>query len=138
MKRKTIIGLVVMIGFASLLLLSFGDQVGGYMTFAEAEASGDRAHVVGQWAKPETARYDPASNLFTFHLEDEEKQVRLVHYQDPKPASFEDAEMIVIQGKLEGEVFMADHILMKCPSKYNDTRALEEAASESYRSGDSG
>ncbi|MDE2731950.1 MAG: cytochrome c maturation protein CcmE [Bacteroidota bacterium] len=134
MRVKTVVALVAMAGFGLLLVLSFGDQVGGYMTFEEAEATTVHAHVVGHWVRPEAARYDPASNLFTFYMEDEQQQERLVHYRNPKPASFEDAEQLVVQGKLEGEVFMADHILMKCPSKYNDTRALEEAASESYLS----
>lgn len=132
MKLKTIIGLVALAGFSLLLLLSFEDQIGGYMTFEEARASESMAHVVGYWVNPEAARYDPASNLFTFYLKDEQEQVRLVHFQDPKPASFEDAEKIVVQGKLDGEVFHAEHILMKCPSKYNDSRALQEAAAESY------
>ena len=50
-----------------------------------------------------------------------------MHYWDPKPASFEDAEKIVVEGYLNGEVFEAEHILMKCPSKYSDTNALDQA-----------
>ena len=106
------------------------------MTFEEAEAEDARAHVVGYWVTPEETRYDPASNLFSFYMEDEQQDVRLVHFQNPKPASFEDAEKIVVEGKLEGDVFHAEHILMKCPSKYNDARALEEATAAPYSPGD--
>ena len=134
MRIKTIVALVALAGFGLLLLLSFGDQVGGYMTFEEAEVKDAHAHVVGHWVRPEDARYDRVTNLFTFYMEDEQQQERLVHYYNPKPASFEDAEQLVVQGKMEGEIFVADKILMKCPSKYNDTRALENAASESYLS----
>ncbi len=123
MKTKTIVGLVLLIGFTSLLFLNFGQQVGGYMNFAEAEAAGARAHVVGAWLKDRPTRYDPAQNLFSFYMRDELGNVRKVHYPNPKPANFEDAERLVIDGYVDGEVFVAEHILVKCPSKYNDTRA---------------
>jgi cytochrome c-type biogenesis protein CcmE len=129
MKPKTIIGLVVLLGFASLLFLNFGDQVGGYMSFEEASETGARAHVVGQWVQTEQTQYDPAQNLFTFYMKDDRGAVRQVRYANPKPASFEDAEKLVVEGYLQGDVFEAEHILMKCPSKYNDQRGLEQAQS---------
>ena len=48
-----------------------------------------------------------------------------VVYNNPKPANFEDAESVVVEGKMNGDVFEAEYILVKCPSKYNDTRSLE-------------
>ena len=127
MKPKTLIGLVVLVAFASLLFLNFGEQVSGYMSFEEAAETGVRAHVVGQWVQHDQARYDPAQNLFVFYMEDDQGIVRQVRYANPKPASFEDAEKLVVEGQLQGDVFVAEHILMKCPSKYNDERALQQA-----------
>ena len=60
-------------------------------------------------------------------MEDDRGVVRQVRYANPKPASFEDAEKLVVEGHLKDDVFVAEHILMKCPSKYNDTRSLQEA-----------
>lgn len=128
MKPKTIIGLVLMVGFAALLFLNFGEQVGGYMTFDEAEAAGAKAHVVGTWAEEEPMQYDRTQNLFTFHMQDEAGAVREVRYTNPKPANFEEAEQLVVQGRVENGAFVADHILVKCPSKYNDERGLQEAS----------
>jgi len=54
--------------------------------------------------------------------------VRQVVYPNPKPANFEDAEQVVVNGRMEGDVFVAEHILVKCPSKYNDERGLEGMA----------
>lgn len=119
MKPKTLIGLVLMIGFAALLLMNFGQQVGGYMTFTEAEATGSKAHVVGHWVKDRAYEYDRDRNVFRFYMEDEKGVMRQVHYANPKPANFEDAERLVIEGYTRGDVFVADHILVKCPSKYN-------------------
>ena len=127
MKPKTIVGLIAIAGFSTLLFLNFGSQVGGYMDFAEAAERSARAHVVGEWVEAEPTHYDPSENLFTFFMKDDQGAVRQVRYANPMPASFEDADKIVVEGRLEGEVFVAEHILMKCPSKYNDARALEEA-----------
>ncbi len=125
MKKKTILGLVLMGAFASLLLLNFGDQVGGYMNFAQAGETGSRAHVVGKWVEDQKFQYDPASNQFSFMMEDSEGEIMRVVYNNPKPANFEDAESVVVEGKMIGDVFEAEYILVKCPSKYNATRSLE-------------
>ena len=128
MKKKTIIGLLLLVGFTSVLFMNFGRQVGGYMNFAEAAEAGAKAHVVGAWVKDQPARYDPARNLFSFYMRDELGNVRLVHYANPKPANFEDAERLVIDGYAQGDTFVAEHILVKCPSKYNDTRDLQKTS----------
>ena len=126
MKPKTIVGLVLIVGFSSMLLLNFGRQVGGYMNFVEAEEALTPAHVVGMWVDSDEFRYDASSNVFTFHMQDDAGNVREVRYGNPKPANFEDAEKLVIEGSAQGDVFIADNILVKCPSKYNDARGLQE------------
>lgn len=128
LKPKTITGFVLMLGFGALLFLNFGQQVGGYMDFVEAEETGVEAHVVGTWVEAERYAYDRDRNVFSFHMQDEEGQVRLVEYPNPKPANFEDAERLVVQGATEGEIFVARHILVKCPSKYNDGAEFQAAS----------
>ena len=129
MKPKTLIGLAVMLGFGALLFLHFGEQVGGYMNFAEAEETGAQAHVVGEWVEEAQYQYDREQNIFSFYMKDEAGYVRLVHYANPKPANFEDAERLVVEGYTDEDVFRAQHILVKCPSKYNDAPDFKEAAS---------
>ena len=125
MKPKTIVGLVLMAAFGGLLFLNFGEQVGGYMNFAQAETSGAKAHVVGTWAQEQPTHYDQSANVFTFHMRDEVGQIRRVRYANPKPANFEEAEQLVVEGYAQDEVFVAEHILVKCPSKYNDAKGLD-------------
>lgn len=126
MKPKSLFGLVAMVGFASLLLLNFGSAVGGYMDFESAEATDSQAHVVGMWVADQPQSYDRERNVFSFTMQDEAGNVRRVEYRNPKPANFEDAERLVIEGRPRGDVFEATHILVKCPSKYNDERALQQ------------
>lgn len=123
MKPKAIAGLLVLAVFSVLLFRSFGQQVGGYMNFAQAAETGAEAHVVGTWVKDGAFGYDRAANVFTFEMLDEKGQRRLVRYHNPKPANFEQAQQVVVQGRADGDVFVASHILVKCPSKYNDGRA---------------
>jgi cytochrome c-type biogenesis protein CcmE len=119
MKAKTVIGVALLIGFTSLLFMNFGQQVGAYMDFEQASESGAKAHVVGTWMKDMDSRYDPAQNVFVFYMQDDAGNVRQVNYSNPKPANFEDAEKLVIEGVADGEIFQAENILVKCPSKYN-------------------
>ncbi|MEZ4702408.1 MAG: cytochrome c maturation protein CcmE [Rhodothermales bacterium] len=124
MKIKNILALALGIVFVGVLFMNFGSSVGGYMDFQEAQASGSSAHVVGTWANDHPINYDPQTNTFTFHMRDENGTLLKVEYPNPKPANFEDAEKLVIEGKIKGDVFAAEHILVKCPSKYNDTNVM--------------
>lgn len=127
MRPKTVIGFVLIVGFGTLLFANFGEQVGGYMDFQQAQATGSSAHVVGNWVKDRNFSYDRERNVFSFYMADETGAVRLVNYPNPKPANFEDAERLVVEGYTDGDVFVAKHILVKCPSKYNDERSLQNA-----------
>lgn len=126
MKLKNIIGLAFIFGFIILAFLNFGDSVGGYMDFAEAKATGAKAHVVGKWLEEKPVAYDQEKNIFSFYMADEQGIERKVHYLNPKPANFEDAEKLVVEGSMQGDVFVADYILVKCPSKYNDENVMGE------------
>ena len=127
MRPKTILGLALIAVFGFLVVNSFGQQVAGYEDFAAAAENGRRAHVVGTWVKAQPAAYDPGANRFSFYMADEQGAVRQVVYANPKPANFEDAEQVVVDGHMDGEVFVAENILVKCPSKYNDGREFEQA-----------
>lgn len=124
-RLKTVLGVAFIVVFGVMVVNSFGQQVAGYENFSEATENARRAHVVGEWLKTRPAAYDPASNEFSFWMRDEIGGVHQVIYPNPKPANFEDAERVVVDGQMEGEVFVAEHILVKCPSKYNDARGLE-------------
>jgi cytochrome c-type biogenesis protein CcmE len=125
MKPKTIGGLVLLAIFSVLLIQSFGASVGGYMDFAEAEQTSASAHVVGTWDREAGFTYDPHTNIFSFVMLDEGGARRPVVYHNPKPPNFEDADQVVVEGHMGEGAFVAEHILVKCPSKYNDERAIQ-------------
>lgn len=126
MKPKTVVGILLLVGFSSVLLFNFGEQVGGYMNFDQAAETGSRAHVVGTWVRESAFSYNRENNVFSFHMTDELGNVREVQYSNPKPPNFEDAEQLVVEGFTKGEIFIAENILVKCPSKYENTSEFED------------
>ncbi|MEM8891311.1 MAG: cytochrome c maturation protein CcmE, partial [Bacteroidota bacterium] len=65
--------------------------------------------------------YDPNTDMFQFYMQDTTNNVELVYYQDPKPQNFEQAEKVVVVGGYKNENFVAEKIIMKCPSKFEQT-----------------
>ncbi len=125
MKRTHII-LIALIAVAIGAIVSTYGDASTYEGFATAAENPEKEyHVVGTLNKQKPREYNPQvdANLFTFYLIDEQGQERQVVYHAPEPADFERSEKIVIIGKMNGEVFDANKILLKCPSKYNEGQA---------------
>ncbi|HNY04083.1 MAG TPA: cytochrome c maturation protein CcmE, partial [Bacteroidales bacterium] len=55
-------------------------------------------------------------------MTDEKGVERQVIYNNAKPQDFEKSEKVVIIGSMQGEIFVAKSLLLKCPSKYNDKK----------------
>ena len=55
-------------------------------------------------------------------LVDNEGVEQEVFYNEPVPADFTRSESVVVIGSYKNDdIFIADKILMKCPSKYQET-----------------
>jgi len=122
MKKTHIIGIIV-IAIAIGSLVSTLGNTSTYADFAEALSNpGTEYHVVGKLAKEKPTEYNPEINTdeFTFYLLDNKGIEKKVVLHKSKPQDFERSEQIVVIGKMEGQEFHANEILMKCPSKYND------------------
>lgn len=120
MKPRTLIALILVIVFLVVLLTSQLSNQSYYTDFNTAKSSGDKVHVVATWVDREKSNYNADEDVFTFYLQDTLNNVTLVRYHDPKPPSLESAEKVVIEGRHKGDYFEAEHIYLKCPSKYED------------------
>ncbi len=121
MKTTHIVILVALAGFVALLGINLGKNTSTYTDFSAAKASEKEVHIVGEWVNRDQSNYDPTRDLFQFYMKDTVDNVQLVHYYDPKPVNFEAAEKVVIIGEYNQDVFVADKIIMKCPSKFEQT-----------------
>ena len=131
MKKGHIIGLCIIAVAIAIIMTSIGDA-SSYENFDTAwdmkQDGDDKAiHVVGQLKKDAAGqvtglevREDKTS--FTFMLVDNDGTEQKVFYNEPVPADFQRSESVVVIGSYrEKEIFVADKILMKCPSKYQET-----------------
>ena len=118
------------IAVAIAIILSTTADASVYVTFGEARARAadgnqTKVHVVGRLPRdtqkrPMGLEYDPLTdpNYFAFTLVDSTQVAQRVIYNNPKPQDFDASEQVVITGCMKGQVFLADNILLKCPSKY--------------------
>ena len=129
MKKLHLIGILVIaisIGF----LLTANKDVTTYGSFSEAK-TGETVKIVGQLSKDKAIVYDPATdpNYLSFFVKDNKGEERKVILKAAKPQDFERSESIVLTGAMNGNEFVADDMLMKCPSKYQDEETFVRAKS---------
>ncbi len=119
MKRSYLLGAAVIVAALVFAMLSFKSTLTSYVSIAEAMAGEHNVQVAGLLA-PGTTTYDVDKNLLIFTLKDEEDKKMVVHYAKSKPANFENADKIVAVGKYDKNqrAFLANELLVKCPSKY--------------------
>jgi cytochrome c-type biogenesis protein CcmE len=122
MKKLHIVGIIVIAVAIGVIFVSL-KNTSTYADFTEALANpGTEYHVVGKLDKNQPQVYDPRTNAneFLFTLIDNKGVSKQVVLHKSKPQDFEKSEQIVLIGKMHGEEFHANDILMKCPSKYSD------------------
>lgn len=129
MKPKLIIGIISIVLFTSLLMYNFGNSISTYVNFEQAEGRAT-SHVVGTWDNTQDYGFSRETMQFTFHMKDQDGNIRRVVYAKPKPNNFEQATQLVVIGELRNNVFYANEMLMKCPSKYNENPEFELANAE--------
>jgi cytochrome c-type biogenesis protein CcmE len=136
--KKSYIILLSIIAIAIAVVVSMTGDASEYVDFTQAQqlekdGEDDLVHVVGTLLKDANGNvegliYNPSidPNHFEFPLKDLKGFTVTVLYLQPKPQDFEKSEQVVVVGKMKGNVFVADKILMKCPSKYEDKEVKGE------------
>ena len=112
-----LIGLAIWLGASAL-----GTSLTPYVNVAEAKASGRAVQVMGF---PMDQGAYTSDGAFSFSIKDEFGQPLQVRYNQPKPGNFDQAISVVAIGRYDEAqgVFLADDLLVKCPSKYQETMA---------------
>lgn len=131
MKKGHILGLGI-IAIAIVIIVSMLGDASTYESFAtakEMKIKGEEKaiHVVGQLKKSEIGEVEGIEvnenkTSFYFMMVDNDGTEQRVFYNEPIPADFHRSEQVVVIGAYKSdEIFLADKILMKCPSKYQET-----------------
>jgi cytochrome c-type biogenesis protein CcmE len=124
--KKTYILAIVMVIVATALVLTAGGEVAPYANFEKATETGESVKLVGSLVKDKPMVFEPLKdpNKFSFFLEDQEGNEREVILLKGKPQDFEMSESIVLTGRMDGDIFIAKDIQLKCPSKYKDEESM--------------
>jgi cytochrome c-type biogenesis protein CcmE len=127
MKKTQIILLVLIIAsiaaLISLMPKSGVDSLSSYESIASARIKeGKFVHVVAKLDKTQPIEYDAVKNpnYLSFTAVDSVGSKVKVVYKNAKPDNLEHSERLVMKGKMQGDQFECNEILMKCPSKYTD------------------
>jgi cytochrome c-type biogenesis protein CcmE len=130
-KQRLFIGILFLVLFTTLVMYNFSGSISSYVNFVEAEGrEGYRSYVIGTWESELPHGFSMETRTFNFHMKDESGNIRRVVFSNAKPSNFEEADQLVVKGVMQNGVFFSDDMLVKCPSKYNDTQSLELTSAE--------
>jgi cytochrome c-type biogenesis protein CcmE len=134
MKTSSII-ILVAIAAAIGILLMYSVDFSTYDTISSAkEKPGKYVHLIARLDKSKPIQYDAIKdpNYLSFYATDSLGGSTQVIYHNTKPAELEQSDRVVLKGKMEGNVFECDNILLKCPSKYKDDKKQLEKTVPQY------
>jgi cytochrome c-type biogenesis protein CcmE len=127
-QRRVVLKPLHMIGVAMIVLAVVLGYFGLQQSFRPYTQSIDEAvsaerSVQLQGFLGSTGSYDSQGH-FTFDLQDKTGKMVKVVYAQPKPSNFEQAISIVAIGHYDSgqQAFIADELLVKCPSKYQEAQ----------------
>jgi len=131
MKKSHIIASIV-IAAAIGIIISTAEDASSYVSFDRAfqlASNGNKTqiHVVGGLKKDVNGNIvgleKSADKLsFSFILVDESQKEQTVYYNEPMPPDFTRSEKVVLIGAYQNNTFVANKILLKCPSKYQEEK----------------
>ncbi len=127
MKKTHIILIIIIAVLIGAILVMFKDA-GTYASFELAEKNtGDQYTVIGYLDKEAQMNFDARTTMFSFTAIDKQGRKSKVYYNQPKPQDFERSEEITMKGFATDTAFIAEEILMKCPSKYNEQNQMADS-----------
>lgn len=130
--KKSHILIIILIAAAIGIVVSTAEDASTYVTFDQAyqlatNGSSSSIHVVGELKKDVNGHVvgilqgsDRVS--FSFVMIDDNKKEQIVEYHEPMPQDFTRSEKVVVIGSYHDDIFVAEKILLKCPSKYQEQK----------------
>ena len=113
-----LIGLILIAGAVWLGISAMGSALTPYVNVSEAKSVSGNVQVMGY---PQNAG-SVDEGIFNFVMEDDFGEPIRVEFAQPKPGNFDQAVSVVAVGVFDQsrDVFVADELLVKCPSKYQE------------------
>ena len=117
-----IVAIAVLIGYA---IVELGDK-STLGAFEDAFNNKDsKTTVVANINREKDPEFDARNGTLTFEATDKNGITFTVIYNKPEPTLFDRADEIRMTGHTTDSAFIAENILMKCPSKYNEENRID-------------
>ncbi len=123
MKAKMIIGSVVILIAMAWGISSFMGTTVQYVSIAEARTADRTVQVLGK-IDTEQVKYNSTDSRLEFAIYDPQAKDKVaaesmnIVYYGTVPGNFDQATSVVCKGVNKEEGFVAEKLLVKCPSKY--------------------
>lgn len=126
-KLKFIIGgVIILIAVVFLVAQSISSTGAYYMTVADLNSKSDK--LMGQKIRvsgaivQESEDWNPTELMLNFHMTDETGEEVLVSFHGSRPSNFSRATEAIVEGEMTPHgTFAADNLLLKCPSRYEES-----------------
>jgi cytochrome c-type biogenesis protein CcmE len=127
MKKSVILPiLIACLGLGGAVVVFSGGST-PYVTISEAKKMNSDRINLGLEIDKSTIQAPLRSNKIEFEGTDKNgEKIHVKYIGDPVDLS--SAERVTCIGKLEGDQFVSDKMLIKCPSKYEEEQAAKEKA----------
>lgn len=131
MNAKYLIGSVIIVGFLAWGASAFFKTTVQYVSIDQAKKTTQKVQVMGKVdvssVKFASAESRLEFSIYNFELSAPEPgSLMPVVYYGTVPGNFDQAQSVVLKGKTSSDgQFVADQILVKCPSKYQGEGAPE-------------
>lgn len=123
MKAKYVIGGLIIVVFMVWGASAFLRTTIKYVSIEEASTATQTVQTMGKIDFDQVS-YNVEDKRLEFVIYDAEAEDKAtarkldVMYYGVVPGNFDQATSVVLKGKAEGEAFLAEQMLVKCPSKY--------------------
>lgn len=121
MNKKYLIGGAIIVIFFSIMGYLLTETSIAYENdFSKVKNSDKKIRATGVWVKEKKYNFDKEENKFSFTIADNMGVELNVEYLGTIPNNFENSTSVVVTGKYSNNIFHAEQILTKCPSKYEE------------------
>jgi cytochrome c-type biogenesis protein CcmE len=126
MNVKIVLAVALVAVGSAVGVTSFRKSVTPYLSFAEARRTAGLVQVNGEIADKNYV-LKPLEQYMEFNLRDQKGEVMPVVYHGTIPGNFDQATMVVAIGQYQEGRFVAEQLLVKCPSKYQAEAEKQKA-----------
>jgi cytochrome c-type biogenesis protein CcmE len=136
-KTKFVVGgIMVVLAVIYLIYAGLASNAAYFLTVDELYAKGTTienrtVRVAGQ-VDAATISFDNRDLILTFDITAETGERLPVVFNGPKPDQMREGAEAILEGKYDGQIFTAQSLLLKCPSRYEEG-TIEEVQLEAVK-----